>query len=188
MDCSPPYSTVHGILQAKILSVCHALPQGIFPTQVLNPCLLHLLHWWVGSLPLVPPGKPTWSIRLFNISGSITKRLPWVIPGANGTSEVGSVVNVFPPMLIYECHHFIRRPMVWYRYSGEWNKASGGDGIPVELFQILKDDAMKVVHSICQQIWQTQQWPQDWKGSFFIPIPKNAWTTAQLHSSHMLVK
>ena len=120
----------------------------------------------------LPPGKPTWSIRLFNICGSITKRLPWVIPGANGTSEVGSVVNVFPPMLIYECHHFIRRPMVWYRYSGEWNKASGGDGIPVELFQILKDDAMKVVHSICQQIWQTQQWPQDWKGSFFIPIPK----------------
>ena len=52
------------------------------------------------------------------------------------------------------------------------NKASGGDGIPVELFQILKDDAVKVLHSICQQIWKTQQWPQDWKGSVFIPIPK----------------
>ena len=52
------------------------------------------------------------------------------------------------------------------------NKASGGDGIPVELFQILKDDAVKVVHSICQQIWKTQQWPQDWKRSVFIPIPK----------------
>ena len=52
------------------------------------------------------------------------------------------------------------------------NKASGGDGIPVELFQILKDDAMKVQHSICQQIWKTQQWPQDWKRSVFIPIPK----------------
>jgi len=52
------------------------------------------------------------------------------------------------------------------------NKASGGDGIPVELFQILKDDAMKVLHSICQQIWKTQQWPQDWKRSVFIPIPK----------------
>ena len=52
------------------------------------------------------------------------------------------------------------------------NKASGGDGIPVELFQILKDDAMKVLHSICQQIWKTQQWPQDWKRSIFIPIPK----------------
>ena len=52
------------------------------------------------------------------------------------------------------------------------NKASGGDGIPVELFQILKDDAVKVLHSIRQQIWKTQQWPQDWKRSVFIPIPK----------------
>ena len=73
------------------------------------------------------------------------------------------------------------------------NKGSGGDGIPVELFQILKHDAVKVLHSICKQIWKTQQWPQDWKRSVFIPIPKkampkNAQTTAQLHSSHMLVK
>ena len=73
------------------------------------------------------------------------------------------------------------------------NKASGGDGIPVELFQILKDDAVKVLHSICQQMWKTQQWPQDWKKSVFIPIPrkpmpKNAQTTTQLHSSHMLAK
>ena len=52
------------------------------------------------------------------------------------------------------------------------NKASGGDGIPVELFQILKDNAVKVLHSICQQIWNIQQWPQDWKMSVFIPIPK----------------
>ena len=52
------------------------------------------------------------------------------------------------------------------------NKASGGDRIPVELFQILKDDAVKVLHSICQQIWKTQQWPQHWKRSLFIPIPK----------------
>ena len=52
------------------------------------------------------------------------------------------------------------------------NKASGGDGIPVELFQILKDDAVKVLYSICQQTWKTQQWPQDWKKSVFIPIPK----------------
>ena len=52
------------------------------------------------------------------------------------------------------------------------NEASGGDGIPVELFQILKDDAVKVLHSICQQIWKTQQWSQDWKRSVFIPIPK----------------
>ena len=52
------------------------------------------------------------------------------------------------------------------------NKARGGDGIPVELFQILKDDAVKVLHSICQQIWKIQQWPQDWKRSVFISIPK----------------
>ena len=52
------------------------------------------------------------------------------------------------------------------------NKANGGCGIPVELFQILKDGAVKVLHSICQQIWKTQQWPQDWKRSVFIPVPK----------------
>ena len=52
------------------------------------------------------------------------------------------------------------------------NKASGGDGIPVELFQILKDDAMKLLHSVCQQMWKTQQWPQNWKRSVFISIPK----------------
>ena len=68
------------------------------------------------------------------------------------------------------------------------NKAHGGDGTPIELFQILKDDAVKVLHSICQQIWKTQQWPQDWKRLVFIPRPNNAQTTAQLHSSHTLVK
>ena len=68
------------------------------------------------------------------------------------------------------------------------NKACGGDVIPVDLFQILKDDAVKVLHSICQQIWETRQWPQDWRRSVFIPIPKNAQTTTQLHSSHMLAK
>ena len=71
------------------------------------------------------------------------------------------------------------------------NRASGGDGIPVELFQILEDDAVKVLHSICEQIWKTQQWPQDWKRSVFIPsqrkaMPKFVETTTQLHSSHTL--
>ena len=60
----------------------------------------------------------------------------------------------------------------WALGSITTNKASGGDGIPVELFQILKDDAVKVLHSICHQIWETQQWPQDWERSVFIPIPK----------------
>ena len=60
----------------------------------------------------------------------------------------------------------------WALGSITTDKASGGDGIPAELFQILKDDAVKVLHSICQQIWKTQQWPQDWKRSVFISIPK----------------
>ena len=81
----------------------------------------------------------------------------------------------------------------WALESITTNKASGGDGIPVELFQILKDDAVKVLDSICQQIWKTQQWPQDWKGKFSFQsqrkaMPKNAQTTTQLHSSHTLVK
>ena len=81
----------------------------------------------------------------------------------------------------------------WALESITTNKARGGDGIPVELFQIQKDDAVKVLYSICQQIWKTQQWPQDWERSVFIPIPKkampkNAQTTAQLLSSHMIVK
>ena len=70
------------------------------------------------------------------------------------------------------------------------NKASGGDGIPVELLRILKDDAVQVLHSICQQIWKTQQWPQDWKSQFSFQskrkaVPKNVQPTAQLDSSHM---
>ena len=73
------------------------------------------------------------------------------------------------------------------------NKVSGGDGIPVELFQILKDDAVKVLHSICQQIWKTQQGHRMGKGPFSFQslrkaIPKNTQTTARLHSSHTLVK
>ena len=77
------------------------------------------------------------------------------------------------------------------------NKASGGDGIPVEPFQILDDDALKVTHSICQQIWKTQQWPQDWKRSVFIPIPhkgnvkecSNYRTTALIsHTSKVMLK
>ena len=81
----------------------------------------------------------------------------------------------------------------WVFESIAKNKTTGGDGIPVELFQILKDDAVKVLHSICQQIWKTQQWLQDWKTQFLFQfqrkaMPKNAQTTAQLHSSHMLAK
>ena len=63
---------------------------------------------------------------------------------------------------------------MWVLESITMKKAGGGDGIPVELFQILKEDSVKVLHSICQQIWKTQQWPQDWKRSDFIPIPKKS--------------
>ena len=69
--------------------------------------------------------------------------------------------------------------------STTMNKASRGDGIPVELFQILKDDDMKVLHSICQQIWKTQQWPQDWKRSVFIPIPKKG-NAKECSNYHMI--
>ena len=96
----------------------------------------------------------------------------------------GMITHLEPDIL--ECE------VKWVLGSITMNKASGGDGIPAELFQILKDDAMKVLHSICQQIWKNQKWPQDWKRSVPIPIPKrgmpkNVQATAQLHSSHMLV-
>ena len=76
----------------------------------------------------------------------------------------GVITHLEPDILEFE--------VKWALESISMNKASGGDGIPVELCQILKDDAAKVLHSICQQIWKTQQWPQDWKRSIFIPIPK----------------
>ena len=76
----------------------------------------------------------------------------------------GVITHLEPDIL--ECE------VKWALESITTNKASGGDGIPTELFQILEDDAVKVLHSICQQIWKTQQWPQGWKRSVFIPIPK----------------
>ena len=82
----------------------------------------------------------------------------------------------------------------WGLESITTNKASGCDGIPAELFKILNDAAVKVLHSVCQQIWKTPQWPQDRKRLVFIPIPKmgnaskNVQTTALLHSSHMVAK
>ena len=100
--------------------------------------------------------------------------------GLNDLGNNDSVTHLEPDILECEVKWSLGRITI--------NKASEGDGIPAELFQILKDDAVKVLHSICQPIWKTQQWPQDWKRSVFIPIPKNAETTAQLHSSHMLVK
>ena len=76
----------------------------------------------------------------------------------------GVIIHLEPDIL--ECE------VKWALGSITTNKTNGGDGIPVELFQILKGNAMKVLHSMCQQIWKTQQWPQDWKRSVFVPIPK----------------
>ena len=83
---------------------------------------------------------------------------------SNPDNHNGVITHLEPDILEYE--------VKWPLESITKNKASGGDGIPVELFQILKDDAVKVLYSVCQQIWKTQQWPQDWKRSVFIPIPK----------------
>ena len=82
----------------------------------------------------------------------------------NPDNHNGVITHLEPDILEYE--------VKWALASITMNKASEGDGIPVELFQILKDDAVKVLHSICQQMWKTQQRPQDWKRSVFIPIPK----------------
>ena len=90
------------------------------------------------------------------------------------------VIHLEPDIL--ECE------VKWALRSITTNKASGDDGIPAEMFQIVKDGAVKVLHSICQQIWNTQQWSQDWKKSVFIPTPKHVQTTAHLHSSHTLGK
>ena len=95
----------------------------------------------------------------------------------------GVITHLEPDILEYK--------VTWALESISMNKASGGNRIPVELFQILKDDAVKVLHSICQQIWKTRQQPQDWKRSVSSQsqrkaMPKSVQTTTQLHSSHML--
>ena len=89
----------------------------------------------------------------------------------------GMITHLEPDILEIEVN--------WALGSITMNKANGGDGIPVKLFQILKDDAVKVLHSICQQIWKTQQWPQDWKMSVFIPIPKK--DNAKEYSNYLTI-
>ena len=84
----------------------------------------------------------------------------------NPDNHNGVITHLEPDILKFE--------VKWTLRSITTNKASGGDGIPVELFQILEDDAVKVLHSICQQFWKTEQWSQDWKRSVFIPIPKKS--------------
>ena len=138
---------------------------------------------------IVQPSKPNLSLKL-----PVTL---WILNGLKrehygslkSYNQDGVITHLEPDIL--ECE------VKWALGSITMNRASGGDGIPVELFQILKDDAVKVLHSICQQIWKTQQWPQDWKRSVFIPIPKkgNAKECANdhtiafiLHASNAMLK
>ena len=100
---------------------------------------------------------------------------PWGCKESDKTEQLNSNNSTFISVLKYEYKSDILECVVkWALESITTNKASGGDGIPVELYQILKDEAVKVLHSICQQIWKTQQWSQDWKRSVFIPIPKKS--------------
>ena len=97
----------------------------------------------------------------------------------------GVITHLEPDILEYK--------VKWALEHITMNKASGGDGITVELFQILKDDTVKVLHSICQQIWKTRQWPQNWKSQFSLQsqrrsMPKNVQTTTQLYTFHMLAR
>ena len=128
---------------------CHSLLQGIFSTQGSNPGFLRSTQF---LYQLSHQGSPEYTEELY-------KRDRTQI-----TIHDGVITHLEPDIL--ECE------VKWALGSITMSKASGDDGIPAELFQILKDDVAKVLHSICQQIWKTQQWPQDWKRSVFIPIPK----------------
>ena len=101
--------------------------------------------------------------------------------GLNDPDNHDGVITHLEPNIL-ECE------VKWSLGSITTNKTSGGDGIPAVLFQILKDDAVKVLHSICQQIWKTQQWPQHWKRSVFVPIPKkgNAEESSKYHTSALI--
>ena len=121
-----------------------SLLQGVFPTQGSNPGLLHCRR------------------ILYQLCYEGSKKLNKDLHDPE--NHDGVVTHLEPDIL--ECE------VKWALGRITMNKASGGDDIPVELFQILKDDAVKVLHSICQQIWKTKKWPQDWKRAVFIPIPK----------------
>ena len=134
MDCSPPGSSVHGILQARILNGLPCPPPG---RHLPNPGIeSRSPAFQVDSLPSEPPWKPK-------------------------NTGMGSLSLLQG----YRARH-LQCKVKWALRRITMNKACGGDEIPVELFQILKDDAVKVLLSICQQIWKTQQWPQDWKSCF----------------------
>ena len=160
------HSVVSDSLQPHELQ--HARPPSPSPTPRVrrNPCPSSRYCHPMISSSVVPFSS---CLQSFPASGSF-QMSPLFISGGQsvGVSASTSVLpinsqDLFPKAIDGEKMETV---------TDLTDKASGGDGIPVELFQILEDDAVKVLHSICQQIWKTQQWPQDWKWSVFIPIPK----------------
>ena len=149
----------------------------IFFVQFFCVFLPSLPNIWLCATPETAAHPSLWFSRQEHWSG-----LPFPSPGdlPNPGIELGSPVlqadslptELWGKPVLYTHKDFLECEVKWALESITTNKASGGGGIPVERFQILKDDAVKVLHSICQQIWKTQQWPQDWKRSVFIPIPK----------------
>ena len=147
MNCSPPGSFVHGILQARVLEwIAISFSRGYsWPRDRTRVSCIAGRRFTV------------WATR------ESTEEL-YKKDMHNPDNHDGVITHLEPDIL--ECE------VKWALESITTNKASGGDGIPIKLFQILKDKVVKVVHSICQQIWKTQQWPQDWERSAFTPIPK----------------
>ena len=157
MDCSPPGSCVHGIFQAKVLewgAIAFSNWSFISAWQLdeQNQGFIKYITPFRGAVILVDVFLVLYvkSWRQWALLATVIQRCLLSHPE--------------PDILEWE--------VKWALGSITKNKASRSDRIPVELFQILKDDAVKVLHSICQQIWKTQQWPQDWKRSLFISIPK----------------
>ena len=148
MDCSLPGSSVHGIFQAIVLEwVAISFSRGSSRPRDRT-----------RVSPIVDRSFTVWATREVKQS-KVEKKFYLHDPD----NHHGVITGLEPDILEWE--------VKWALGNLTMNKADGGDGIPVELFQILKD-AVKVLHSICQQIWKTQQWPQDWKRSVFVPIPK----------------
>ena len=179
LPCPPPGDLPEsGVELTSLMSL--ALASGFFTTSTIWKALWNVKFLYFKMKALHKWNRQT-TLWVMSLAGSqlrrtIRKRSTW----PSHSPE--------PDML--ECE------VKWALRSITTNRASGGDGIPAEWFQILKDDAVLtywVLHSICWQIWKTQQWPQDWKRSVFVPVPKkgvpkNVQTTTQLHSSHMPTK
>ena len=150
--------------------MCFQEPSMLKRLSVLHPFL------WLNSVPEAKDIKKRWQ----EYTEEVYKK------DLHDPDNHNGVITDLEPGIL-ECE------VKWALGNITMNKASGGEGIPVELFQILKDDVVKVLHSICQQIWKTQQCPLNWKRSVLFQsqrkaMPKNVKTTTQFHSSHRLAK